>query len=296
MTYETLLANNQFRDFFISYEQRYIQCHHLGKQRAEQTGPQWTGNPIDTLHIWCEQGFGDCLQFLRFLKFIPAKEIIVTSYPELARLIEMQPSVHSIRLQSPPKQFDAQCSLLSIPYWLGLEAIDSKPVLTVPPPAKFASTKRKIAICWAGNAIQGGDANRSIPLASFAPLFAMDVEVYSFVVDRRKRVYMSDEREEIDLAAHPEEWKIMDVSCHIRDWHDTAALLGGMDMLITVDTGLAHLAGAMGKKTILLLSSNPEWRWMTIWYDSVTYVKQEPNEEWQHVVQRAICQLNHNYQ
>lgn len=288
--WEELLSKGNWQQFYSAFEERFDLFPDLKRQRdalpAEKLWHKGQSVENKKLVIWCEQGRGDNLQFLRYLPLIRCREITVCCYPQLAPLVECQEYVDGICLKRWPKDFDLHCSLLSLPYLLDLDHCPTSPFISSPGGITYPAGFR-VGICWCGNAEYPADRIRSCPLSAFAPIFAIpDIQVWSLVVDRRQRKYIGDERI-YDLAEHPGEWVINDAGPFLSDWYDTACWVNGLDMVISVDTALVHLAAGMGKRTIALLPFDSCWRWGGRWYDTLTVLKQEQPGEWEPVLERA---------
>ncbi|MCD7880063.1 MAG: hypothetical protein LUG16_09055, partial [Candidatus Gastranaerophilales bacterium] len=150
---------------------------------------------------------------------------------------------------------------------------------------KFKSEKKKIGFFWRGN--PNIMPNRSIDISFFSKIFEMkNMQFYSLDIVKK---------DEITKKIF-EEYNITDCSEYIKNVDDTAAIIKNLDLVITIDSSIVHLAGALGVKTYLLLPNNPEWRWFkdddkTIWYDSVKIFKQTKQGHWQSVIDRLKNQL-----
>jgi hypothetical protein len=196
----------------------------------------------------------------------------------------------------PPIRFDFQCPLLSLPLAFSTRA-DTIPGAT---PYLYAdsvnamqwrnrlgeSNKRRVGLVWSGNPGHRNDHHRSIPLSLFAPVLAFDALFTS----------LQKELREPDRVAL-EQWKhIFHFGNLLEDFSDTAALVECMDLIITVDTAVAHLAGAMGKPVWILLPYNPDWRWMlerddTPWYPSARLFRQRAAGDWHGVIAAVTLAL-----
>jgi hypothetical protein len=260
-------------------------------RRVRTLQPEWTGAPLPggTLLLWCEQGAGDTFQFVRLVQ--RAKEQaqaarVLLEVPEaLVPLLHGQVDA-TVYAQTPagdlPYRFDHHTSLLSLPHLLGLtlESIPAAPYLGAKGKANLAGDGRKVGIVWRGNPEHANDANRSITdLSGLSPLWQVPgVQFYSLGID-------------VECPAG-----VVDLGAGITDWTHTAALLNELDLLVTVDTGIAHLAGAMGRPTWLMLPYAPDWRWLleradSPWYPSTRLFRQETAGDWKSVVQRVAAEL-----
>ena len=223
--------------------------------------PEWRGEPVKSLLVWCEQGHGDTIQFQRYLKDIEgrAEFVIFETYKQLLFLTLAQGmDVHTIgqpQDASCPYPYDAQISLLDLPALLGVSSpsdVSGKPYIKPSPvvSCEGVTQGRKVGIVWAGANRHMNDDNRSLKEEDLnLPL-----------------VSLQKQRE------CPKNW--LDIGSSLNDYSQTAAVLSELDLLVTVDTSVAHLAGAMGVPTWLIVPLNGDWRWgftgeTTCWYDSV---------------------------
>jgi tetratricopeptide (TPR) repeat protein len=264
--------------------------------------PSWTGEQNlagKTLFIYQEQGLGDVIQFARYAKLAHAKgaRVILEVQPLLERLLRQPGS--AITIVGPtetPRMFDFHCAIMSLPLAFGttLETIPSEPRYLLADPAASARweaklpprTRPRIAVVWSGNPAHKNDHNRSIDLATFSTVFSETAEWFCAQKDIR----------ETDRALLRQIDGLHCLGDELDDFSDTAALLDVMDLVITVDTSVAHLAGAMGKPTWLLLPYNPDWRWLldrddSPWYPSFRLFRQTQARYWAPVLQRVKREL-----
>jgi len=264
--------------------------------------PLWTGNPFPgkTLLLYYEQGIGDTLMFMRYAPLVKALggKVLLEVQPTLAGLASTCKGVDEVIAHGatlPP--FDLHLPLLSLP-WVFRTVLTSIPAeipyLGIPDQVPhrrvfsdlialaMAHGKTRIGLAWAGNPTHKRDAERSIPVAMLAPLAALpDVAWFSFQMSR------------LDSPPLP---NLVSLTPLLDDFSDTAYALSGMDLVITVDTALAHLAGALGIPTLLLLSFQPDWRWMldrndTPWYPTVQIYRQSKHGDWESVIHRLVRDL-----
>ena len=146
-----------------------------------------------------------------------------------------------------------------------------------------AKTRTRIGLVWSGTAQHKNDQNRSIPLSLFLPLLEKDAEFHSLQVEYR----------EADRDLLKQDGRIMDHASDIKDFSDTAALAGEMDLVITVDTSVAHLAGALGKPVWVLLPYVPDFRWLldredSPWYPTARLLRQPGYMQWDRVMKKII--------
>lgn len=265
--------------------------------------PRWQGQPLPnaTLLVHTEQGAGDVIQFARFLPLAAQRvgRLLVVAPSSLHALLATIPGVTYLTTARTftSEQFNTYVPLMSLPGVFGTTLATlpaATPYLRVPEGRPLSLPRapqghRKIGIVWAGSPTQGNDRNRSATLATFAPLFALpNTSWYSLQVGEK--------------AAELDEWKannpraplIHDLRPLLHDWADTAAAIDQLDLVIGVDTGVVHLAGALGKPAYVLLPYAPDWRWMlegsdSPWYSSLRLFRQPAPGTWD-AVTSAIFQ------
>jgi tetratricopeptide (TPR) repeat protein len=287
-----LLMQGRWTEGFAAYEAR------LALPEAPKPDfrlPRWQdGMPQGALLLWSDQGYGDTIQFLRYVPLLAARGQRVLLYlrDPLRRLAATAPGVTAAYgLSGDPPAADCElpiCSVASV-LRLGEPGPWPGPYLTAPPAPvlPLAAGKRyRVALVWAGNPAHINDANRSLALGDFAPLLARtDIEWCSLQTGGRDG----------DLAAA--DGSIRDLSPRLGDFADTASLLGICDLLITVDTAIAHLAGALGCKAwILLPNVETDWRWglatdTSFWYPSVRLFRQAEAGNWASVMAAILAAL-----
>jgi Tfp pilus assembly protein PilF len=280
------------------YEWRWAESQR--QQRRNFAQPLWLGNePLTgkTILVHAEQGFGDTLQFVRYL-------------PELADqgakvVLEVQPNLYSLLAgakgasQVIPKgaslpQFDVHCPMMSLPLALNtsLDSIPSDiPYLEAPRDRlrlwqERLSAKRgsRVALAWAGSATHKRDQARSIPLANLQTLFGNNNAIEWLSVQRDLR-----EGDAEILESHPH---VQQLGLELNDFGDAAAVLSLADLVITVDTAVAHLAGALGRPVWVLLPYSPDFRWLldredSPWYPSARLFRQPFTGDWDSVITRV---------
>lgn len=257
----------------------------------------WTGEQDlhgKTLLVYSEQGLGDTIQFSRYLPLVAARagRVLFSMQKPLRGLLAGPGAPFTcVDELPPPESYDYQVPLLSLPLALGTTPD------TVPPPSALAGrdpARRErwrerlapdgrllVGVVWSGNPSHTDDRKRSLPFEALAPLAIEGVRLVSL----QKEVRESDRAA---LAASP----VLHVGDELADFRDTAALVECMDLVISVDTSVAHLAATMGTPTWVLLPLNPDWRWMlqredTPWYPSVRLFRQEQPGDWRGVLTRV---------
>lgn len=286
-------ALGEWRDFYRFHEVR-LKCFPHANERFAECDPskRWKGEAIDGKKVVAvmEQGHGDNFQFMRFLKPMAERaEVFVWSYEDMASLCEIQEYVHGICTQKLPPKYDYWCPLLSVPHLLGLNALPNERYLTVEKALDY--DQPHIGVVWAGNPGYYGDQWRSCPFAEFSPVVDLGYGIISLQRDKRPRAYASDPDNHVDLAKHPEEWTVVDAEPYLANWLETARWIENLEWVVSVDTGVLHLAGAMGKKCIGLLPHQSCWRWggdcVTPWYDTMRLCRQSSPGDWRSALTAA---------
>jgi len=274
-------------------------------QRAAQTLPRWNGEPIEkrTLFVHAEQGFGDTLQFVRFVPLAAqrAARVVLEVQPQLVPLIApaaLEWRVTLIAAGAPRPQADLQCPLLSLPLALGtsVDTIPARtPYLSVPPAYRRkwrgsigGQAKRKIGLAWSGRVQQ--QENRTMPLAELEPLFALDGIDWIILQPHLSATECAT------LDAHPRAGSIHRFNTRIGDFADTAAIIERLDAVVSIDTSIAHLAGALRKPLWLMLPFAADWRWFvdeprSNWYPNARLVRQPQPGMWADVVATVAREL-----
>lgn len=285
------LLLGDFAQGWALFESRWrVQAHGLKQRQSAQ--PLWLGEQSirgRTLLIHAEQGLGDTLQFCRLALnalAMGANVLLEVPAPLVALLQTLHPdiSVHA-QGQSLPA-YDLHCPIASLPFalQLRLESIPSYPFyLKVPADSRAKWTGRmtapsrglRIGLVWSGNAAHFNDNNRSIPLAQL--LEALPTEHAYFSLQREVR---NADAQTLQANPHVHHW-----GTELTDFADTAALCAQMDVIISVDTSVAHLAAALGRPTWILLPALPDWRWLlersdSPWYPSVRLFRQTQRGQW----------------
>jgi tetratricopeptide (TPR) repeat protein len=261
--------------------------------------PLWTGDLFKdkTILLWSEQGFGDTLQFIRFARQVKARggKVLLECQPTLRRLLQRTDGIDIFIDQGEAlPDFDLQCPLLSLPKILGttVETIPSMiPYVHVDPSAIDYWKEHvegeegfKVGLVWSGNPIHEDDRNRSLDPELIQPLFRLS-EVKFFSLQKGQAA--------AEAAALP----LKDLSILLTDFEKTAGLIEKLDLVITVDTSVAHLAGALGKEVWTLLPFSPDWRWLlnrpdSPWYPSMKLFRQTKPGDWKTVIKKVVQELS----
>ncbi len=297
-----LLLTGQFEQGWREYESRQaVDAAWVTKRAASLTGPAWDGRALlrdKTLFAYWEQGFGDTIQFCRFASVAADQggRVILSVQNGLRPLLTgFDPRVTVIGAQETPEAYDFHTALMSLPGAFGATAQTipaASGYLTADAAQSAAWAQRlgmrkrpRIGVVWSGAAAHESDHNRSLPLAALGPLLDFEADWFCLQKDLR-------EPDRPVLAASP----IQRIEEAVNGFAPTAALIDNLDLVVSVDTSIAHLAAAMGKPTWVLLSTAPDWRWMqgredSPWYDSVRLFRQTAPRDWAGVVDQVRAAL-----
>ena len=297
-----LLAYGDFAEGWREYHWRRSLPQLAGGATIPAT-PLWKGEDIagKTLLLVAEQGLGDTLLFARFAATIASRgaRVLVQAPRQLTRLIATVPGVADISVAGDPfPSHDVHIPLPSVPGALGIDAKNIP--ATVPyvraddhrrrsvadEALRIAGRARKVGIAWAGARRNANDHRRWCPLASLAPLFETEGIAW-FSLQK------GEGEEEISAIANASRLATLDAR---NDFDGTAALVAAMDLVISVDTSIAHLSGALARPTWILLAFAPDWRWQTAgsesrWYPTARLFRQSSRGNWPSVVARVRSSL-----
>jgi tetratricopeptide (TPR) repeat protein len=303
-----LLQSGKFEEGWREYEWRW-KTKTLAAGARDFAAPQWDGGPLEgrVLLLHAEQGLGDTLQFCRYAAILARRaRVVLEAQAPLTRLLARIPGVEAVvaRGEALPA-FDVHCPLMSAPLALGttLDTIPGATPYLAADPAEIEAWRERLAglegprigLAWAGSpreglpaALAAIDARRSIALAALAPL--ADVAGVSFVSLQKGPPAGQ-------AADPPPGMTLHDFTADLADFADTAALIENLDLVISVDTSVAHLAGALGKPVWLLNRFDTDWRWMlnrddSPWYPTLRQFRQTEPGDWAGVVQRVRAALN----
>ncbi len=271
--------------------------------RLPTAAPRWHGEhvPGATLLLWTEQGFGDTLQFVRHVPWAASlvARVVLRAPASLCSLLQCMANdrVTILSQDQPLPPHDLHCPLMSLPLASGAaphSMAQAAAYLSAPVEQQNAmqallgqKSRPRIGLVWAGGQRRLNNPTRDLPLPTLSPLLAFDAEWFSL----QKPLAESDR---LTLAQHP---AIRCMDQHLADFADTAALLTQLDLLISVDTAVAHLAGALGVPTWLLLRKSGEWRWqchpgMTPWYLHHRLLRQTQHGDWHAPIATALAALS----
>jgi tetratricopeptide (TPR) repeat protein len=264
--------------------------------------PRWDGRSSiagKTLLIHSEYGLGDTLQFCRYVPLLAARGagvVLEVQRPLASLLRRLDGAPRIIHSGDPPPHFDLHCPLLSLPLAFNTA------LATIPTPRRYlhvdadqvgrwrdklgVAAKPRVGLVWSGNHLHANDRNRSLPLAS---LLRMLPDGFDYVSLQR-------EPRDADRLVLGETDRILNLAADIADFSDTAALCECMDLVICVDTSVAHLSAGLGRPTWILLPANADWRWLfkrndSPWYATATLYRQERAGDWDGVLQRVRSDL-----
>jgi Flp pilus assembly protein TadD len=296
----TLLLRGDFQQGWPEFEWRQKTRTHSMSLNFSQ--PRWNGQGLEgkTILLHAEQGFGDTIQFVRYAPLVAGRggRVILLCPHDLVRLLDGFAGLQQVIAGGAAlPRFDVHCPLLSLPQAMGTDCLAAIPadVPYLRPPsddqaawkARFPAddAKLKIGLAWAGQPGHLNDRNRSLPLARFDGLSSVEgVQFYSLQKGDAARQTASSKLPLVDWTSE------------LRDFADTAALIANLDLIISVDTAVAHLAGAMGKPTWVLLPLAPDWRWMmdrddSPWYPTMRLFRQRRMGDWADVIASMAAQL-----
>jgi Flp pilus assembly protein TadD len=304
---EALLVTGRLEEGWQAYEWRWrLPGASPAPEIVTRSIPAWDGRPLGdrALFLVGDQGFGDTIQFARYVPLAAERcgEVILGLSAELAAFVgTVTGAARIVSVLDAPPAAAAYAPLSGLPHLLGTASVaaipTAVPYLSVDPAraARFADRiagfcpegHRRIGIAWAGRPTHGNDRNRSLSLADLAPLG--DVPGASIVALQKGPGA---------AAIGQSFWQapFLNLGPELRDFMDTAAAIAGLDLVVTVDTSVAHVAGAIGKPCWILLPFAPDWRWLlgradTPWYPSVRLFRQPAPGAWAPVVEAVVDAL-----
>jgi tetratricopeptide (TPR) repeat protein len=298
-----LLLTGNFDSGWKFFEWRLqIEESRLFSEDCDFKKPFWLGTESligKSILLRSEQGFGDIIQFVRYVKLIQelgAQVILEVPKVLITLLAGLEGVFQLLAIGDNRPDFHYQCPLMSLPlaFKTTIETIPSKiPYITCNDNKALAwqsrlvgRTKYRIGLVWSGSANHRNDDNRSFQLQDLIPYLPN----YFKYISLQKEVRPNDKDV---LQSNPQ---ILDTSYDLNDFSDTAALINNLDLVISVDTSVAHLAGALGVKTWLLLPYIPDWRWMldrddSPWYPHHRLFRQPNRDDWVSVFKQIEVEL-----
>jgi tetratricopeptide (TPR) repeat protein len=294
-----LLLQGDFQNGWTEYEWRKkVPAFRAGISRFTQ--PMWDGSDLAGKRIFlhCEQAFGDTIHFARYVPLVAARggNIRLLYQPPMRRVLEsLNAKIEFISPGDPLPDFDVHCPLPSLPLAMGLlnphDVPWTGPYFKSDPESrqKFSDViaqgagKLKVGLIWAGRASPPG---RSIPLHQLAPIADPRIQFYSLQVGEGAE----------EAKSPPEGMNLIDATERIKDFADSAALMDQLDLIVTIDTAAAQLAGALGKRVLTLLKRVPDWRWIldrsdSPWYPTMKLFRQDRAGDWNPPVARLAAEL-----
>ncbi|NTW52423.1 MAG: tetratricopeptide repeat protein [Chlorobiaceae bacterium] len=301
----TLLLGGNFRLGWELYEWRWKKDDFTSFKR-NFTQPLWLGKESPagkTILLHSEQGLGDTIHFCRYAPLVASlgARIILEVEQSLCGLLNDLPGISEVVVKgSALPGFDCHCPLMSLPlaFKTDLDSIPEAGPYLKSDPGKLAywkerlgnSSTLRVGLVWSGNITHKHDGNRSIPLSTMIDRLPEDVTY----------VCLQKEVREIDRVTLESNPDILHFGDELNDFTDTAALCDLMDLVISVDTSVAHLNGALGNPTWVLLPYSPDWRWMldrndSPWYPSMRLFRQPGPDDWESVFMELNSALTRVY-
>lgn len=277
--------------------------------RLFQVIPKWDGKSSlkgKSLLLMHEQGFGDTIQFVRYVHLLLEQGVHVAVHvvDGLERLFRtLPPQIKLVKHSDKLPNCDVSYLMMSLPHALGTDSVEQIPAFSsylsandddtsrakvlLEQKTLVADAKLRVGVVWAGNPDHGSDLKRSIPLDTMAELF--DMKHIQFVS-------LQKGGKAGDLERVENEFHVINAGQHFNDFADTAGMIANLDLVISVDTSVVHLAGAMGAPTWTLLASTPDWRWLrdrtdSPWYPSMRLFRQNKRNDWQGVIAEVRTEL-----
>lgn len=295
------LLNGHFATGWEENEWRW-ECRSQRRSKRDFAQPLWRGSePLRgrTILLHSEQGLGDTIQFCRYAKAVAdlGARVLLEVEPTLVELLAIEGVAQVIAKGAPLPGFDLHCPLLTLPLALRTDHA------TIPSARRYLGSdgqraagwvrrlgprrRPRVGLVWSGNPGHANDGNRSIRLAEFATIGSERVDLISLQQTIR-------DGDRPALAANR---RILDVGAELRTFADTAALCDQLDLVISVDTAVAHLAGALGKPVWIVLPAYPDWRWLrdrrdSPWYPSARLYRNESRRSWNALLAQVRADLD----
>ncbi|HSQ82779.1 MAG TPA: glycosyltransferase family 9 protein, partial [Casimicrobiaceae bacterium] len=291
-----LLAHGDHAEGWREYEWR-LRLPELAARVPAPPAPRWQGGDLagKTLLVTTEQGLGDAIQFVRYARALAARgaQVVVQAPAHLQRLLATVPGVAAtVTAGDALPACDLWIPLLSVPGVLDVGANDracAVPYLRVDAArrdqvamqiagddAAQRGAVRRIGVAWSGSPHNANDRRRSLPLSALAPLFALPGIAW-FSLQKGEGA-----EQVLQVPAAASALALLEAR---NDLEGTAALIDALDVIVSVDTSIAHLAGALGKPVFILLPFAPDWRWGTVgdttpWYPTARLFRQRTTGDW----------------
>jgi tetratricopeptide (TPR) repeat protein len=286
---QQLLMDGQFDAGWRRHEWRLERPNY----RRDFMAPRWRGEPLDGRRIllWAEQGLGDAIQFVRFAPLVAARggRVLVECKPQLHRLFKGVKGVETVADTGEGGVYDLHCPIMSLPLVFETRPDHIPGIVPYLPHPKSESLDApagalKVGLNWAGNPDNTRDRQRSRPLAEFAPLASVaNVAFFSLQWGAGSE------------QQPPRGMGLVDLCPGQKDFYDTAGAMAALDLIISVDSAAAHLAGGLGRPTWLILDRVADWRWMagredTPWYPNTRIFRRE--SDWPGLFERMAAELS----
>lgn len=300
---EALLLAGRMKEGWESYEWRFKLKQAEG-MLPKTDKPQWDGQPLPPgrLLIIGDQGFGDCIQFGRLIPWaaLLCPQPIVACSAELTPILRQLPGIGKfVTKWEDTGEYDAYIPLSGLPRLAGIGTDNVPPAgYLAPAPALVEEWrekldrlcpkgKKRIALVWAGRPTHKNDKKRTLKLKQFAPLFARE-DICIVTVQKGEQIAQA--------GAYYGRAPLINLGPEINDFLDTMAILKNVHHLVTIDTSVAHVAGAIGAPASLVLPKAPDWRWLlnredTPWYPSIKLFRQQVAYDWSGVIERVAAAL-----
>ena len=291
-----LLLQGRLAEGFAEYEwrSRVPQMSHLHKALPR---PRWKGEPLGgrRILVHAEQGAGDTFNLMRYLPLVAARggPVLFQCQGNLVRLLNRIGGATAVFCESEaPPAYDVEAPLMSLPFIFGttLETIPGQPPLA-PHAGRVVALPEtgsmKVGLVWAGNPTHSNDRNRSMALALFEPVLALEgIDFFSLQVGPR-----SADRNQL-----PQPDRLKDLSGQLEDYTTTAGVIQQLDLVLSVDTSVVHLAGVLGRPVWTLLPFVPDWRWLleradSPWYPTMRLFRQRREGDWPEAIRRVCAEL-----
>jgi hypothetical protein len=302
---EALLSQGKFTRGWEEYEWRF-RLADVPPLMPPTKKPQWDGAPMPdgTLVLIADQGFGDAVQFGRYIPWAAARagKIILACSPQLKPILrQLDPDMRLSVTWSDVGDFDAWCPLTGLPRLTGMSLENLPrdiPYLTAEPDrALHWKTQldgltprglRRVGIVWAGRPAHKNDWKRSMTLADLAPITALE-DIALIVLQKGPQQQQT--------GGYYGRAPLIHLSAEVEGFDDTMAIMAGLDLVLTVDTSVAHLAGAMGVPVWIMLPWCAEWRWLqertdSPWYPTARLFRQPEPNDWQQVAEQIAAAIN----
>lgn len=281
-----------------------LEHHERLKKLVDAIGlPLWVEGPPPkgNILVFSEQGVGDAINFGRFSAVLqarhPDRKIATLAPPSLRRLLGTQ----GVKTTEATEGFDFCCSMMDIPGLLKMSRSEVLDSFAIMKPFATCDTSAfngllKVGVCWAGNPANPRDPQRSCRLSEFKEISSTPgLKLFSLQKDTRPRVWPTSP-DPVDLSQASGDMRLVDMAPHMVSWEHTAAVISAMDLVISVDTSVMHLAASLGKETWGLLPYVPDWRWGlgsedTCWYPSLKLFRQSSPGDWAGVFSAVREQL-----